>query len=229
MKKGRDYAIIPAYNESKTIKEVITRLKRNIKAIPVVVDDGSTDSTYNIAKTLGVTVIRHEKNRGKGEAIRTGLGYVLSKKDVRYIAVIDSDMQYPPEEAAKLIERLEEDGVDFVSGFRVPSDIPYANRFGNFVWRISFNILFGADFKDTNCGLIAFNKRAAKVLSKSMFGGYIIDNAMRMDIVKNGLRYGQTHVKVFYGDRAIPKFVKMAFGNLFFIIIEGLKYRLNKI
>jgi len=225
----KTYIIIPSYNEEKTIGEVITRLKKLPRIKSILIDDGSTDSTAEVAKKMGVVVIRHEKNKGKGEAIRTGLGYALNKKNAKYVAVIDCDMQYPPEEVTKLLEKLEKEKVDFVSGFRDPGEIPYANRFGNFIWKIFFNFLFKTSFNDTNCGLIAFNMKAAKILRKSTFGGYIIDNAIRMEIEKNNLKYAQAYVKVFYGKRRIAKFAKMAFGNFFFILMEGFKYRLDKI
>jgi len=225
----KTYAIIPAYNEEKNIKEVILRLKKLRKIKPIVIDDGSTDSTAELAKKLGVLVIKHEKNKGKGEAIRTGLDYTLNKKNAKYVAVIDCDMQYPPEEITKLLKKLENEKADFVSGFRNPGEIPYANRFGNFIWKIFFNFLFKTSFNDTNCGLIAFNMKAARILRKSTFGGYIIDNAIRMEIEKNNLKYVQVYVKVFYGKRRIAKFAKMAFGNFFFILMEGFKYRLDKI
>lgn len=222
----KSYAIVPTYNEEENIKEVIARLKRFPKIKIIVIDDGSIDSTFKVAKEMGVVVLRHEKNKGKGEAIRTGLRYILDKKNADYVAIIDSDMQYPPEEVSKLLKKLEEEKTDFVSGFRNPSEIPYANRFGNFVWRIFFNFLFKTDFKDTNCGIIAFNMKTAKILKKTTFGGYIIDNAIRMEIIKNNLKFSQVYVKVFYGKRRIAKFAKMAFGNFFFILMRGFKYRL---
>lgn len=224
-----DYAIVPALNEGRTIKEILKRLRDNTSFKPIVVDDGSTDNTYKLAKSMRAMVLRHEVNRGKGEAIKTGLSYVLGKKDVRYITIIDSDMQYPPEEASKLAKVMEETKADFVSGYRRPSEIPYANRFGNFIWKTSFNILFGTDFKDTNCGLIAFNKKAGRVVLNSSYGGYIIDNAIRMQISKSGLKIGQAYVKVHYGGRVVSKFARMAFGNMMFILIEGFKYRIRKL
>jgi len=220
------YGLVPAYNEEKTIRKVILRVKK-IGLIPVVVDDGSGDKTYEVAKKAKAVVFRHEENKGKGEAIRTGLKHLLKKDDVKYIVVIDADMQYPPEEAIKLIKPFEEETADFVSGYRLPKEIPYANRFGNFVWKIFFNFLFKTNFKDTNCGLIAFNMKAGKVLIKSAFGGYIIDNAIRMEIAKNKLKMAQVYVKVHYGRRIISKFARMAFGNFFFILLEGFKYRLG--
>ena len=219
--------LLPAYNEEKNIETVISEAK---KFLPdsriVVVDDGSKDRTYELAKKTGVEVIKREKNGGKGEALRTGLEFFLNKcPGIQFIIVADADRQYRLEDAPKILDVFKKENVDFVTGFRLPSDTPYANRLGNFVWREIFNLLFGTKLNDSNCGFIAFNRRALKILKETVYGGYIIDNAMRIDMIKNKLKIGQTHVKVFYGKRRITKFAKMFFGNLLFILIEGFKYR----
>lgn len=226
MKLSKDsVALIPAYNEEKNIKEVIQRTKKSIENI-IIIDDGSKDRTSEIAKGEKVIVIGHKVNGGKGEAIRTGLDYILKKMPkMEYVVIIDADLQYLPEDSAKLISKLESGELDFISGYRESKQIPLANRLGNWGWRLVFNILFSSHFKDTNCGIIAFNRKVMKVLKNGAFGGYIIDNAIRIDVVKNGFRYGDVLVRVTYGKRNVKKFAKMFFGNLLFIIKEGIKYR----
>jgi glycosyltransferase involved in cell wall biosynthesis len=220
-------ALVPAYNEEGTIKEVISRLKR-IGLKSVVIDDCSIDKTFELAKRAGAVVLRHERNKGKGEAIKTGFEYVSKKYPrARYIVLIDADMQYLPEDADKILKPLEENEADYVTGYRIPRDIPYANRIGNFGWRVLFNLLFGTNFKDTNCGYIGMTKKAMKKI-KNIHGGYIIENSMLRDAVKNKLRIKQVPVKVVYGKRKIKKFAKMFFGVLVFILLEGIKYRLGK-
>ena len=90
-----------------------------------------------------------------------------------------------------------------------------------------FNLLFGTNFFDTNCGLIAFNRKAAKVILKNVYGGYIIENAIKIKIVERRLRISQVSVNVRYGKRRVAKFARMFFGNSFFIFIEGIKYRIR--
>ena len=221
------YALIPAFNEGKNIKEVITRLKKYKKVKIIVIDDGSTDSTPEIVKKLGTILIRHETNKGKGEAIKTGFQHILNNHpEAKYIILIDADMQYSPEDVGRILKPLEEGEADYVTGYRTPKDVPYANRIGNFGWRILFNLLFGSNLKDTNCGYVGMTKEAMKKL-KNVHGGYIIENSMFRDAIKNKLRIKQVPIKVVYKKRKIRKFAKMFFGVSIFIFIEGLKFRLG--
>jgi glycosyltransferase involved in cell wall biosynthesis len=218
--------LLPAYNEEKNIRIVINEAKRFLpNSKIVVVDDGSIDKTYELAKKTGVTVIRHEVNRGKGEALKTGFNF-FSKVYVDYVIVADTDRQYRLEDATKILEALENQKADYVTGYRIPSDVPFANRVGNFIWRKLFNFFFGLKLKDSNCGFIGLNRNALKKI-RNIHGGYIIENSMLIDCVRNNLKVVQVPVKVFYGKRKIRKFAKMFFGVLIFILIEGFKYRLG--
>lgn len=221
--------LLPAYDEEENIQIVIDEAKKFLpNSRIVVIDDGSKDKTYELAKQTSVEVIRHNVNKGKGEALRTGFDYFLNKcPEIEFVIVADADRQYKMDDAPKLLKVFETGKVDFVTGFRLPKDTPYANRLGNLIWRKLFNLLFGTDLKDSNCGFIAFNRKALEVVKAGAYGGYIIDNAIRIAMVKNKLKIGQVHVKIFYGKRIIRKFAKMFFGNLVFILIEGFKYRLG--
>lgn len=216
--------LLPAYNEEKNIRSVIRDVKTVLpNAKIVVVDDGSTDRTYELAKRENATVLRHKKNMGKGEALKTGLDF-FRKMNVDSIIVADADRQYSIRDAKKFLNALKD--ADLVTGYRIPSDVPYANRMGNFVWRLFFNLLFGTKLKDSNCGYIGFSKKAVKTI-KNIHGGYIIENAILADAVSKKLRIAQVPVEVKYGKRRIAKFARMFFGVLIFILIEGLKFRLG--
>lgn len=218
--------LFPAYNEEKNIKIVIEEAKKYLPNSKIlVVDDGSTDKTFELASRMGVDVLRHEKNKGKGEALKTGFKYFLNQP-VDFVIVCDTDRQYRVEESIKILEALKENKGDFVTGYRNPKDIPYANRMGNFIWRTLFNFLFGTNYKDTNCGFIGLNKIALKKIKK-IHGGYIIENSMLTDCIRNNLKVFQVPVRVHYGKRIIRKFARMFFGVLIFILIEGFKYRLG--
>ena len=223
----KECALIPAFNEEKNIKEVISHLKK-LNLISIVVDDGSKDRTYEFSKKAGAVVLRHETNKGKGEAIKTGFDYILKNHpEIKYVVLIDADLQYDPAETTKLLTPLKNGEADFIMGYRTQKKIPYANRIGNFGWRVLFNFFFKTKFKDTNCGYMAFTKKA--IIKTKIHGGYIIENSILIGTVKNGLRTTQVPVDVVYGKRKVPKFAKMFFGVLFFIVKEGLKYRLTQI
>ena len=220
-------AIVPAFNEEKNIREVIYHLRKHPHVDIIVIDDGSKDRTAEIVKKHKVILLQHKFNKGKGEAIKTGINYILKHHPVQYIVLVDADMQYHPSEAIKLLGPLEKNEADFVSGYRMPSSIPYANRMGDGGWKWLFNLLFGTNFFDTNCGLIAFDRKAAKVILRNVYGGYIIENAIKIKIVEAKLKIAQVPVNVRYGKRRVAKFGRMFFGNSWFIFIEGIKYRIR--
>jgi len=226
----RNCALIPAYNEEKNIKQVVKKVKE-IGILPVVIDDNSADRTIEIAKKTGAIVLRHESNKGKGEALRTGIRYTLKKMpNVKNIVFIDADMQYHPREAPKLIKLLDDGDADIVIGYRKWSSVPFRHALGNFVWRTTFNILFGTILKDTNCGIMAMTKKAVNVIINSLHGGYVIENSILSYAVKKRLKIEQVPVNVKYKQKSkVMRGVRMVGGIFVFIVKEGLKYRLGKI
>jgi len=221
--------VIPAYNEEKNIDQAVARTLK-MGYLPIVVDDCSTDKTGEKAKEAGAIVLRHKKNMGKGEGLKTAFLYIKTHlKDVKYVAILDADLQYVPEDLPKLFKPLENDEADYVTGYRNwKKDVPFRHRLGNFVWRTAFNILFDARVKDSNCGFVAMNREAMLKLINATTGGYIIENMMMIEALKSGLRIKQVPVKVYYHEvRDIPTGSRFVLGNLIYIIESGMKYRYN--
>lgn len=221
------YGLVPAYNEERNISEVVRRL-RKARVEPIVIDDKSKDRTYEIAKNTGAIVLRHSRNMGKAEAIRTGLRY-LEKKIYDYVLFIDADLQYNPEESSRLLKPLIDNEADFVAGARDFRRVPFfRHRLGNFVWRTGFNILFGSHFKDTNCGFVGMTKDAARIMKNHIYGGYILENSMFIQAMKAGLRIKQVPVAVNYRHRShVGRGIRVVASVTVFILKEGLKYRLR--
>ena len=216
-------AIIPAYNEGKNITEVIKRAKKFVEET-LVIDDGSTDRTFELAKKAGSTVIRHKKNKGKGEALKTAIRYLKNKK-FDYAIVIDADLQLYPEDTPKLISKLKQ-SCDLVMGDRNIFKLPFRHFLGNFVWRTVFNLFFGTKLKDTNCGLIAFKKSSIKKLK--FVGGYIIETTLLASAVKNGLKICNVPVRIKYHSLSgVRRGIRVVLGVFISIIKEGIRYRLG--
>jgi glycosyltransferase involved in cell wall biosynthesis len=219
--------IIPAYKEEKSIEKVVKRTMQ-VGYIPIVVDDCSPDKTGEIAREAGAIVLRHKKNMGKGEALKTAFLYIKTNMpQIKYIAILDADLQYMPEDLPKIFKPLEMDEADYVTGYRNwKKDVPFRHRLGNFVWRTTFNIIFDTRVKDSNCGFIAMNREAMLKLINATTGGFIIENMMMIEAIKNGLRISQVPVKVYYYNvRDIPTGTRFVLGNLIYIIESGLKER----
>lgn len=113
--------ILPAFNEEKTISLTIQRIKESLpKAVIVVIDNASTDSTRVIASAAKVTVL-HEPRQGKGFAAQRGFDYAIAN-GAKTIALIDADDTYGVEEFHQAIQLVSTEGFDMVTGVRVPSE-----------------------------------------------------------------------------------------------------------
>ncbi len=223
-----DVALIPAFNEEETIYEVVTRAKR-IGLTPIVIDDCSKDRTSELARKAGAIVLRHERNRGKGEAIKTGFNFLKNLDGVKHVVLLDADLQYLPEDSLNLLLPLKEDRVDIVFGCRDFKKIPLRHRLGNWVWRNSFNLFFRTNFKDTNCGLVALTREAIEKVKDGLQGGYIVENSILVQALKNNLRVRQAPVRVYYKKKSsFLRGIRVVLGVLIFILKEGLKFRLRR-
>lgn len=115
--------IIPVYNEEKTIEEIINKLlKTNVACEIIIVNDGSSDQTSNLLKRIinnnkqqsKIIILDHKQNKGKGEAIKTG----LEKTTGDYVLIQDADLEYDPQDIAKLIKPVKEGKAEVVFGSR---------------------------------------------------------------------------------------------------------------
>ncbi|MFH1535110.1 MAG: glycosyltransferase family 2 protein, partial [Patescibacteria group bacterium] len=122
----KSVVVIPAYNEGKVIAEVINDIKKHQFNDVIVVDDGSSDDTYEIVKRIDgkIIALRHRINLGKGAALKTGCEAAI-KLGADIIVFMDSDGQHKPEDISRFIEKLEKDNLDIVFGSRrIGKDMP---------------------------------------------------------------------------------------------------------
>jgi len=138
---------LAAYNEEETIGKVINEIPREIEGVgsieTLVINDGSTDSSSNIAEKAGAKVFSHETNLGLGVTFRDGLKQAL-EMDADIIANIDADFQYNAKEIPKLIEPIIGKRVDIVLGDRQIDKLkhmPLSKKIGNKIPNKSFAIL----------------------------------------------------------------------------------------
>ncbi len=147
--------IVPAYNEERTVERVLRRVLREAcVAQVVVVDDCSTDKTFDAARRIDdarVTVLHHEVNRGKGAAIRTGLEAIAAP----LVIIQDADLEYDPTDYSKLISpilRGRADVVYGIRGFAGQSAYSYWFVVGNRLVTTATNILFNCYIQDMETG-----------------------------------------------------------------------------
>lgn len=163
--------IIPAYEESErvgsSIQKILAYIKReNLNAELIVIDDGSKDSTAEIAKKhcaefpeLQAKVIRYDKNRGKGFAVKTGL--LEAQGEIALFS--DADLSTPIEELPKLIKPIQDNEYDVTFGSRaldrklIGKRQPWRREQGGKVFNLVVRTITGLPFWDTQCGFKAFN------------------------------------------------------------------------
>jgi len=220
-------ALIPAHNEEDNIEELVKKMKgQNI--YPVVVVDHSTDRTVEIALKSGAEVIRNEMDKGKGYAIRTGLEHIIRNFNYKCVVLIDGDMQYQPEETKKLTEPILEGRKKVVKGTRNFRKIPFRHALGNNLWRLIYNISYpGVEIKDPCCGFMALSKEVVeKIRLNKIYGGYIVDSSILIEISKNGFNefIEEVHVTVKYKNKSsIGRGIRMVSGVSLFILFSGIK------
>lgn len=142
--------IIPVYNEGETIGEIIRQVKtaKGFDKEIIVVDDGSTDETSKVIKDIkDIIVIRHQKNQGKGAAIRTG----IAKAGGDYLLIQDADLEYDPQDILKLLEPIKQGKAEVVYGSRFTG--PRRNMFfwhwmGNQLLTLLTNMLYNTTLSD---------------------------------------------------------------------------------
>ncbi|MEM5812240.1 MAG: glycosyltransferase family 2 protein [Candidatus Aenigmatarchaeota archaeon] len=186
--------LIPAKNEAKKIGEVIRKISgvsRDYKII--VIDDGSSDNTEEIAKSLGCEVYRLEKNMGKGFACRFGVEKAKTDK----IIFIDADGQFYPEEIPKLVEKLDE--YDIVIGTRNMKDVPFQRRLSNWFARALVNSITKSKYRDVLCGFRAVRKSSFESLGLEK-NRYEFETEMLIKAKRKGMKVIEVPVRVRYMD-----------------------------
>ena len=155
--------IIPVYNEANTIEEILRRVKaEEIASEILIVDDGSTDRTRDILKTLSnnehIRVILHEKNQGKGAAVRTGIQNATG--DV--LLIQDADLEYNPRDYPALLQPIEEGIADVVYGSRFLGGprrtAMYWHMVANKLLTFMTNLLYNTILSDMETGYKVFKR-----------------------------------------------------------------------
>lgn len=190
--------VIPVYNESGTIEQVVERVE---KALPekeiVIVDDGSSDGTREkltaISKRPNVKVFYHEKNQGKGAALRTGFKEASGK----FIIVQDADLEYDPRDYEKLLEPLMDGRADVVFGSRFlggPHRVLYFWHFmGNKLLTLLSNALSNVNLSDMETGYKAFRREILRHFQLRS-DRFAFEPEFTMKVAKKGFRIYETPI-----------------------------------
>jgi len=170
--------VIPALNEEATVETVVRAIPRDLDRVSdvqvVVIDDGSTDRTGELAARAGAHVVRHPENRGVGAAFATGIDAAL-ERDADLIVNMDADGQFEPADIPTLIRPVLDGEAGFVTCTRfgrrdlIPR-MPWLKRLGNWGMARLISVIVGKRFSDVSCGFRCYSRDAA--LRLNLFGRF---------------------------------------------------------
>ncbi|MDD5450166.1 MAG: glycosyltransferase family 2 protein [Candidatus Omnitrophica bacterium] len=189
--------IIPAFNEEKTIQGLIRSVKRFVPDV-LVINDGSSDRTEELAKAAGAVVLDFKHNVGKGKVLKDGFDYAV-KNNYDAVIAMDADGQHSPDDIVKIIEDAAPPKVGIVVGNRMaaPGEMPLSRFITNLFMSLILSIVCRQNIPDTQCG---FRLIKCEVLRKTrLFSlNYEIESELLIKTSRLGYRIVSVPIKSVY-------------------------------
>lgn len=207
------WIVIPAYNESAIIGDVIHEIRHAGYSNIIVVDDGSKDDTEKQARQTGVITLRQKLNRGKGAATKTGIEAAkLLGADI--VITLDGDGQHDPNDIPALIRPILRNHSDVVLGSRLidPKGMPKYKILHNKISNLLVWYFYGLYVTDSQSGFRAYSRHAAEVINTST-DRYEYDSEVIREIYRYKLRYTEVPIAVRYTDYSMGKLHKQNLWN----------------
>ena len=197
--------VVPAFNEEKNIGNTIQGLKQEGYKNIIVIDDGSTDNTYEIAKSQKVIVLKHIINRGQGAALQTGMSYSIIN-NYGIIVHFDSDGQHDPKEIKSLVNPIinNETEVSLGSRFLKKQKIPFFRKIMLKGAILVIWTMYGIKLSDAHNGFRAFTRESVK---KVRITGDKMEHASEIieRIKKNNIKYKEIPVTIKYTEETLKQ------------------------
>lgn len=206
--------VIPAYNEAVSIETIID----DIKKLPgdyeiIIVDDGSTDGTFELIEKTGVRVLRHLQNKGYGASLKTGI------KNAQYdtIVITDADATYPNERILELVKIFEDGDFDMVVGARVGKNvqIPLIRKPAKWFVNKLANYLTGIKIPDLNSGLRVMRKDVVEKFINILSDGFSFTATITLAMLTNN--YNVKYIPINYFKREGKSKIRPIYDTLNFI------------
>ena len=192
-------ALIPCYFEEKHIRDVATRTRAQLETV-LVVDDGSTDQTSDEARAAGVEVIRHEKNQGKGAAIKTGLRELTSRNGVEWVLILDGDGQHLPEEIPHFLNAAGDAAMIVGNRMSDTRTMPFVRKLTNLTMSGLISAIIGQRVPDSQCGFRMFRRDLASALVDVPSSNFDFESEMLAIAARRGVKIAAATVSTVYGD-----------------------------
>jgi glycosyltransferase involved in cell wall biosynthesis len=200
--QGRILAIVPAHDEAPRIARVVEAAKRHVPVL--VVDDGSTDDTAEIAEAAGARVIRQAPNRGKGAALRAGFAAALTE-GAEAVITLDGDGQHDPHEIPAFLGLLARrtigaEPTELIIGRRSFRRMPAVRRLSNWLGTVALSAALGRWVADNQSGYRLIGRRLMAATLDSTESGFAFEVEMIAICLREGWSIGWVPVTTIYGD-----------------------------
>ena len=195
--------VVPAFNEASRISTTITDLKNYFSEI-IVVDDGSSDGTFDVALSSGVYPVKHPMNLGQGAALQTGIEAALLNPDIEIILTFDADGQHSSESASLLVDEIRKSGSEIVLGSRFcpGSEIVNMPLKKRIILKLAILLTrfdSGLRVTDTHNGLRVMSREFAASLNIRQHGMAHASEILN-HVSNTGVRWKEAPVRVYYTD-----------------------------
>lgn len=228
---------MPAYNAARTIEKTYKDIPKGVVDEIIVVDDNSSDNTVKVAKSLGLTVIEHESNKGYGGNQKTCYKEAL-KKRADIIIMIHPDYQYDSSLTEELIKPIKDGRFDIMFGGRIRTrkealdgGMPLMKYYLNRVISLTENIVLGVNFTEHMSGFRAYSRKVFKNLPMENFSDdFVFDQQLMVSAIAHGFRVSEYPVPVRYFSESSSiqyikgaKFIAETFMTLALYILYKIK------
>lgn len=209
--------LIPTFQAEKTLPTLLTNIIRVTSTIEdeistIVVNDGSTDNTAEVARNFSVTLINHEKNKGKGSSLLTGFNYAL-QKNVDAVLTIDADLQHDPIFIKNFISEFKKGEFDIILGNRVNRfpQMPLHRQLSNILTSYLLSSKLGIEIPDSQSG---YRIISSKVINKINLynSGFMLETELLIEAAKLKFKITSIPISTIYsGEKSFMRNTKSIF------------------
>lgn len=198
-----NYIVIPAYNPDDRLIALLKELSYKLEAVLLIVNDGSrieAEEIFHEAENYGI-VLQHDRNCGKGKAVKTALTFIRDQKVSGRVIIADADGQHTVTDIARLLEvKTGERNILIIGSRNFQGKIPLRSRLGNQFTRATFWLLSGKWLKDTQTGLRAFDSTLIPMFLEISGDRYEYETNMLMTCVKENIQIVEVPIETIYLD-----------------------------
>lgn len=216
--------LIPAWNEVDFIAPIVSAIAERYPVL--VVDDGSTDSTPQVAAELGAAVVSHKENMGKGIALQTGFKWALDN-DYDVVITLDADGQHDPLEIPKFLEVYKQSGADLIIGRRDFRQMPFPNNFANWIGSFLLSLALGCRILDNQSGYRLHTRQLLQSVDLQA-KGFEREVEMIVMAVCKGFRLDWVDIRTIYGTGKKSYFHPW-YDSMRFLKMVGFAYRMRRV